>query len=96
MPFLTIDEVKQELGIDFDDEATNARLKRYIGLAKEYLDGAIDIYYSDDKRAKELALLIIEDLYERKSYSVKENSSIKKLKESILMQLQWGVSNDNL
>ncbi len=94
---LTLEKVKEELGIDGNDSFTNNRLNRYIQLADKYLVGAVgENYPKDDERAIQIALLIIEDLYDRKSYNVKENSSISKLKNSLLMQLKWGENNDNL
>lgn len=83
---LTLEEVKEELGIDFSDH--DKRLTRYIKLAKEWLDGAINNYNENDERAKQLALLIIEDLYDRNSNNVKENTTISKLKNDFIMQLQ--------
>ena len=40
------------------------------------------------ERAIELALLIIEDLYDRNSTTVKENSTIEKLKADFILQLK--------
>lgn len=86
---LTLDEVKQELGIDFTDPKTDARLTRYIGVADTWLKGTVDENYpNDDERAKQLALLVIEDLYDRNSNSVKENNAINKLKQDFILQLQ--------
>ena len=42
----------------------------------------------NDERAKQLALFIIEDLYDRGSYSVKENSVLEKMKADFILQLQ--------
>lgn len=84
---LTLEEVKQELGIDFNDN--DSRLTRYIILADSYLQGAVGINYDPhDERAKQLALFVIEDLYDRNANSVKENATINKLKNDFLMQLQ--------
>lgn len=88
---LTLEEVKAELSIDFTDEKTDARLNRYIKVADAWLKGAIsDDYPVDDERAKQLALLIIEDLFDRNANSVKENNTINKLKQDFIMQLQYG------
>lgn len=85
----TIDEVKDYLGIDYNDEVSNRNLERYIKVADIYLKGAIgDDYPKNDERAKQLALFIIEDLYDRGSYSVKENSSLERLKNDFILQLQ--------
>ena len=83
-----IEEVKDYLGIDFDDEVSNRNIKRFIDVAELYLEGAIGVLPEDDERVKQLALFIIEDLYDRGSYSVKENSTIEKIKNDLIMQLQ--------
>ena len=88
---LTLEEVKAELSVDFTDEKTDARLNRYIKVADAWLKGAIsDDYPENDERAKQLALLIIEDLFDRNANSVKENNTINKLKQDFIMQLQYG------
>lgn len=87
--FLTAASVKEELGIDTADSAIDSRLNRYIKVADAYLKGAISKNYPpDDERAIELALLIIEDLYDRNSTTVKENSTIEKLKADFMLQLK--------
>lgn len=88
----TLEEVKQELGIDFDDD--DKRLTRYIIVANAWLDGSIGEYDLSDERVKQLALLIIEDLYDRNANSVKENATIQKLKNDFIMQLQCEARND--
>lgn len=85
----TIDEIKDYLGIDYDDDVSNRNIKKYMSVADSWLKGAIGKNYpKDDDRAKQLALFVIEDLYDRGSYSVKENSNIEKLKNDFVMQLQ--------
>lgn len=84
----SIAEVKDYLGIDFDDDVSNRNLTRFIDVAESYLKGAISNLPEGDERVKQLALFIIEDLYDRGSYSVKENSTIEKMKNDFIMQLQ--------
>lgn len=84
----TIEEVKDYLGIDFDDDVSNRNITRFIDVAESYLKGAISVIPEDDERVKQLALFIIEELYDRGSYSVKENSTIEKMKNDFIMQLQ--------
>lgn len=92
---LTLEEVRTELGIDSIDPSLDSRLLRYIRVADSWLKGTIgDNYPRDDERAKQLALLVIEDLYDRNSNSVKENITISKLKKDFIMQLQYE-DNDN-
>lgn len=91
---LSVDDVKKELGIDFSDKNTDARLERYIKVAEAWLKGAVGTYNNSDERAKQLALLIIEDLFDRNSNTVKENATINKLKKDFIMQLTWETKED--
>lgn len=85
----TIDEIKDYLGIDYDDDVSNRNIKKYMSVADSWLKGAIgENYPKNDERAKQLALFVIEDLYDRGSYSVKENKNIEKMKNDFVMQLQ--------
>lgn len=85
----TIEEIKDYLGIDYDDDVSNRNIKKYMNVADSWLKGAIgENYPKNDKRAKQLALFVIEDLYDRGSYSVKENKNIEKMKNDFIMQLQ--------
>ena len=84
----TLEEVKDYLGIDFDDEVSNRNIQRYINVAESYLKGAISNLPTDDERVKQLTLFIVEDLYDRGSYSVKENSTLEKMKNDFILQLQ--------
>lgn len=92
---LTVSTIKEEIGIDTIDSAVDNRLIRYIKLADIYLKGAIsETYPVDDERAIELALLVIEDLYDRNANTVKENSTIEKLKADFILQLKVEGMND--
>ena len=85
----TIDEIKDYLGIDYNDDVSNRNIKKYMRVADSWLKGAIgENYPKNDERAKQLALFVIEDLYDRGSYSVKENKNIEKMKNDFIMQLQ--------
>lgn len=85
----TTDEIKDYLGIDYDDDVSNRNIKKYMSVADSWLKGAIgENYPKNDERAKQLALFVIEDLYDRGSYSVKENKNIEKMKNDFIMQLQ--------
>ena len=91
---VSIDDVKKELGIDFSDKNTDARLERYIKVAEAWLKGAVGTYNDGDERAKQLALLIIEDLFDRNSNTVKEKATINKLKNDFIMQLKWEIKEN--
>lgn len=93
---VSIEEVNTYLGIDYDDDVSKENIKRFISVAEKYIQGAIDKVPENDERVKQLALFIIEDLYDRSSYSIKENAAITRIKNSIIMQLQYGDANDEL
>lgn len=84
----TIEEVKDYLGIDFDDSVTNRKLTKFIIVADSYLKGSISVLPEGDERVNQLALFIIEDLYDRNSYSVKESAALERMKNDFIMQLQ--------
>ena len=86
---LKLEDIKTELGIVYSDESVDARLNRYLLIADAWLKGAIgENQTTSDDRAKQLALLNIEGLFDRNSNSVKENATINKLKQDFIMQLQ--------
>ena len=82
----TLAEVKQYLGISFSDD--DAELTRAIALADEWLKGAVGTYPTDSERAKQLALFVIEDVYDRKATSVKENATLERMKNDFMLQLR--------
>lgn len=85
----TLDEVKVYLGIDYNDEMSDKNISNFIKVAEATLNGAIDNLPKEDSRVKQLALLIIEELYDRDSKSnFKESSSREKLKTTLMTQLQ--------
>ena len=86
---LEVSDVEIFLGIDYDDENSQKNIERFIDVAESWLKGAIgENFPRNDERAKQLALFIIEDLDDRGSYSVKENSVLEKMKADFILQLQ--------
>lgn len=79
MGFL-IDEVKQ-------DKVIKRNLERLIKVADTYLKGAVSQNYpKEDERAKQIALLVISDLYEYREMDTKNISSTTK---KILYDIEW-------
>ena len=86
---LTIEQIKDHLNIDFDDARTNKYLLSLAKVAERYLEGAIGKSFNkQDERAIQLALFYVEDMFDRKSTTVKENSTLTKLKNDFMLQLQ--------
>lgn len=86
---LTIEEVKDHLGIDYVDPMVERKLNHLISVADSMLKGSIgNDYPADDPRAKELACCIIDELYSTRSYTGKENGTIRRLIDDFSLQLR--------
>lgn len=87
---VTVEDVKAYLGIDYADDMVNANITRAINTADAYLKGSIgNDYPSEDPRAKELALIIISDLYDnRGSHSTNISGNCKRLVDDMSLQLR--------
>lgn len=86
---MTVQEVKNHLGIDYADEMIEANIERLIKTADSYLKGSIgDPYPNDDPRAVEIALLIISDLYTNREMSEKVSGNVRRLVDDMSLQLQ--------
>lgn len=95
MAGITIQECKAYLGIDYADEYVNTNLERNISAADKFLQGAIGKNYpKDDPRAKELALMVVADLYDNRSYSSKTEGTIKKITKDFATQLRIELINN--
>lgn len=93
---VSTDEVLAYLGIDYADEMISKNITRLISTADAYLKGSIGTDYPlDDPRSKELALLIIADLYDNRTMTTVSNNT-RKLVDDLSLQLRLelgGVSN---
>ena len=94
---VTTDEVLAYLGIDYADDMVNKNITRLISTADAYLKGSIGTDYPlDDPRSKELALLIIADLYDNRTMTTVSNNT-RRLVDDLSLQLRLelgGVSNE--
>lgn len=89
MSVVTIDEVLNELGIDYADEVVINNIKRKIKTADSYLKGSIgENYPVDDPRSKELALIIISDLYDNRGLESTISGNTRKLVDDFSLQLR--------
>lgn len=86
---VTIEEVKAYLGIDYADDIVNANIERAINTANAYLKGSIgNDYPTDDPRAKELALIIISDLYDNRGLQSTISGNTRRLVDDLSLQLR--------
>ena len=86
---VSADEVKQYLGIDYADDMVNANIERVIKTADAYLKGSIGKNYPiEDPRAKELALIIISDLYDNRGFQSTISGNTRRLVDDLSLQLR--------
>lgn len=88
---VNVDEVLDYLGIDYADAMVIRNIERVIKTADAYLKGSIgDNYPIDNPKAKELALIIVSDLYDNRglttSGSVTNNT--RRLVDDLSLQLR--------
>lgn len=86
---VTVDEVKDNLGIDYADEMVERNINRAIKTADAYLKGSIgENYPTGDPRAKELALIIISDLYDNRGFNSTVSGNTRRLVDDLSLQLR--------
>lgn len=86
---LTEKEIIDYLGIDYTDDRTTRVLTRTLKTADAYLKGSIgEDYPVDDPRAKEIALIVIDDLYSNHDLTDKVSGNIRRLVEDFSLQLK--------
>ena len=86
---VSVDEVKDNLGIDYADETVERNINRAIKTADAYLKGSIgENYPTDDPRAKELALIIISDLYDNRGLNSTVSGNTRRLVDDLSLQLR--------
>lgn len=86
---LTVDEVLNYLGIDYADDMVTKNIERLINTADAYLKGSIGVNYPlEDPRSKELALIIISDLYDNRGLHSTISGNVRRLVEDLSLQLR--------
>lgn len=90
---VTVDEVLAYLGIDYTDEMNTTNITRSIKTADRYLRGSIGENYDiTDPRAKELALIIVADLFDNRGIQAQGggnvSSNTRKLVDDFSLQMR--------
>lgn len=86
---VTVAEALAYLGIDYADDVVTANVERTIKTANAYLKGSIgEDYPVEDPRAKELALIIISDLYDNRGIQSTISGNTRKLVDDLSLQLR--------
>ena len=89
MSALSVQDVKDYLGIDFADDATDRLVTAMVSTVDAYMTGALGAAYpADDERVKMVAKIIISDLYDHRDLSDKVTSATRRLVDSMLLQVR--------
>lgn len=92
---LSVDDVLEYLGIDYADDKVKRNITRAITTADMFLKGSIGQNYPiNDPRSKELALIIVSDLYDVRGFTVSNtlSNNVRRLVEDLSIQLRLGES----
>ena len=93
---ITIQDVKDYLGIEFDDEAVNRRLNHLIKVSEKTLEGSLGTGFpKEDDRVKELALIIISDLYDNRDLHDKVSGNVRRLVTDFSLQIKLEMRKNN-
>lgn len=85
----TREDVLAYLGIDYADDMVNKNVDRCIKTADAYLKGSIGKDYpTEDPRVKELALILISDLYDNRGMIEKVAGNVRRLVDDMSLQLR--------
>lgn len=86
---VSVEEVLAYLGIDYSDDMVKSNIERAIKTADAFLKGSVgEDYPVTDPRAKELALIIISDLYDNRGLSSSVSGNTRRLVEDLSLQLR--------
>lgn len=89
MSALSVQDVKDYLGIDFADDATDRLVTAMVSTVDAYMKGALGASYpADDERVKMVAKIIISDLYDHRDLSDKVTGATRRLVDSMLKQVR--------
>lgn len=89
-PIVCMEDVFAYCGIDYLDEATERNITRYMHTAERFIAGSIgDKFPRDDPRVQDIALMIINDLYENRGILAATTSgNARKLLNDFSLQLR--------
>lgn len=86
---LSMQDILDYLAIDYADDRTTKVLNRTLKTAVQYLRGSIgEDYPVDDPRAKELTLILIDDLYSNHDINDKVSGNTRRLIDDFILQLK--------
>jgi hypothetical protein len=86
---LTMETLRDHLGIDYEDPSTSRILSRLLSLADRYMIGALgEGYPAEDERVIQAQLMICDDLYSSRGMSDKVSGATRRLLDNLLLQVR--------
>ncbi len=92
---LTMETLRDHLGIDYEDPSTTRILSRLIVVADSYMIGALGTEYpAEDERVIQAQLMICDDLFSTRGTSDKVSGATRKLLDNLLLQVRMEMRED--
>ena len=93
---LTMESLRDHLGIDYEDPSTTRILSRLLSLADRYMIGALgEGYPAEDERVIQAQLMICDDLFSSRGMSDKVSGATRKLLDNLLLQVRMEMREDD-
>lgn len=93
---LTLETLRDHLGIDYEDPSTSRILSRLLKLADSYMTGALGAEYpAEDERVIQAQLMICDDLFSSRGMSDKVSGATRRLLDNLLLQVRMEMREDD-
>ena len=93
---LTLETLRDHLGIDYEDPSTSRILSRLLKLADNYMIGALGAEYpEEDERVVQAQLMICDDLFSSRGMSDKVSGATRRLLDNLLLQVRMEMREDD-
>lgn len=94
---LTMESLRDHLGIDYEDPSTARILSRLLSVADKYMIGALGTGYpAEDERVIQAQLMICDDLFSTRGTSDKVSGATRKLLDILLLQVRLDMREDDV
>lgn len=94
---LTMESLRDHLGIDYEDPGTSRILSRLLSVADKYMIGALGTGYpAEDERVIQAQLMICDDLFSSRGVSDKVSGATRKMLDGLLLQVRLDMRGDDV
>ena len=89
---VTLEEVKEYLRVEGPEE--DGLIQGLMGAAEEYIQAGVGSYDRESERAKILTKIVVQNLYDNRTYTEAQAEQIKHLVRSFMLQLRLEADSD--